>query len=226
MHNPTLASMSDSSLRSFPGSYADINANLYDQQTAPILRKSLARTASTSSFHNGLAETRPPISRLDGVGLMSPAMGQLSAPSQTLRAAMHGRSITSPANSLSPPNPNASPSIVAPNGLNDATFLSDDEVEESFSDLDERLMAHQSTKISLAAPSRQDGTPSLESMIRSGMRRLTGGSAANREKERQREFLRAQQRAAAQTFHSPRVPKVPPEYLTGPASSPMPHGQP
>lgn len=67
--------------------------------------------------------------------------------------------------------------------------------------------------------------PSLESMIRSGMRRLTGGTASGREKERQRDLLRAQQRAAVQTANSPRVPKVPAEFLAASVNSPTSPGQ-
>ncbi|KAN0083770.1 Cell morphogenesis N-terminal domain containing protein [Elaphomyces granulatus] len=222
-HSLSLASISDSTLRNFPNNFADTSANLYDQQTAPILRKSLARTASTSSFHNGLAESRPSTSRLDGINMMSPALTQASSSTSTPRPVMHSRSITSPANSLSSPNPGALPtSIAAFSSFGETTFFSDDEAEESFSDLDERMMTS-SKPSATAAPSRPEGTPFFES-VRSGMRRLTGGSAS-REKERQRELLRAQQRAAAQIIHSPRVPKVPPEYLTGSASSPTPSSQ-
>lgn len=222
-HNLSLVSISDSTLRNFPNNFADTSANLYDQQTAPILRKSLARTASTSSFHNGLAESRPSTSRLDGINMMSPPLTQASSSTSTPRPVMHSRSITSPANSLSSPNPGALPtSIAAFSSFGETTFFSDDEAEESFSDLDERMMTS-SKPSATAAPSRPEGTPFFES-VRSGMRRLTGGSAS-REKERQRELLRAQQRATAQIIHSPRVPKVPPEYLTGSASSPTPSSQ-
>ena len=100
--------------------------NIYDQQTAPILHKSLARTASSSSFHNGLAESRPHtshqqqmpinfvmtptafstttptsagVSSASGVDLSGPAVpvaGLIAA-----RPALHTRSITSPANNYS-----------------------------------------------------------------------------------------------------------------------------
>jgi hypothetical protein len=227
---PSLASMSDTGLRSYAASFADTTASLYDQQTAPILRKSLARTASTSSFHNGLAETSRPPTRLDGMmGLTSPALAQQPPPGattgQTLRPAMHSRSVTSPANQLSSAGSNLS-SATTLNGSIEATFFSDSEMEESFSDPDDRLTGHVSSR-STPAVSRKgsEGTPSLESMIRSGMRRLTGGTASGREKDRQRDLLRAQQRAAAQTAHSPRVPKVPAEYLIGSTNSPTSPGQ-
>lgn len=200
--------------------YADTSANLYDQQTAPILRKSLARTASTSSFHNGLAESRPPNLRFDSGVVRSPGNLTPQASTQTLRPATHTRSVTSPANHLgsSAPNTHHGP---LPMGANESAFFSDDETEEGQSDFDERLTINKSTPHP-PGPIRSatDGSTSLESMIRSGMRRLTGGAANNRDKERQRELIRAQQRAINQTVTSPRVPKVPPEYLPGPTSNP------
>lgn len=221
MNTPSLSStFSESTLRGFPGSFPDASANLYDQQTAPILRKSLARTASTSSFHNGLAESRPSTSRLENPGVTSPGTIPSLGSNLALRPAMHTRSVTSPANNL------FSPASTMSTGFSEAAFFSDDEAEESLSDMDERS-AHNQPSITIGGSSRQasDGPVSLESMIRHGMRRLTGSSASSREKERQREILRAQQRAAATTASSPRVPKVPPEYLSGPTSSPASPGQ-
>ncbi|KAG2421135.1 hypothetical protein HFD88_000751 [Aspergillus terreus] len=225
--HPTFDAMPDATLRGFTGAYVDTSAHLYDQQTAPILRKSLARTASSSSFHNGLAESRPPNPRFDGPGMHSPGTLTPQASSQTLRPVSHTRSVTSPANHLfSPPTANVQFST-PPIGFSESAFLSDDDAEEGLSDFDERITLNRP-----AAPhpinqtrSATDGSSSLESMIRSGMRRLTGGAANNREKERQRDFVRAQQRAIAQTASSPRVPKVPPEYLSGPTSSPTSPGQ-
>lgn len=231
--NQSLNSVSSPMLRGFTGSFADTTANLYDQQTAPILLKSLARTASTSSFHNGLAESRPQPSnaRFDGPGagpgVRSPGTLTPQASSQTLRPASHTRSVTSPANNLYSPTSN--PQHPPPVALNESAFMSDDEVDEgaSASDFDERLTRNKHPPAHPMGPIRSatDGSSSLESMIRSGMRRLTGGAGNNREKERQREVVRAQQRAVAQTVTSPRVPKVPPEYLSGPTSNPTSPGQ-
>uniref|UniRef100_A0A093VEP7 Cell morphogenesis protein PAG1 n=1 Tax=Talaromyces marneffei PM1 TaxID=1077442 RepID=A0A093VEP7_TALMA len=217
---PSMSSLSE--MRGYPGSFADTSASLYDQQTAPILRKSLARTPSSSSFHNGLAETSRPPTRLDGVFQMtSSALGPAptSAPGGGLRPVMHSRSVTSPANHLVNHTPSLSTASMSPHPIMESTLLSDSEVEESFSDIDERTGLHLSTSRSTPATSlarkSSEGTSSLESMLRSGMRRLTGGTASSREKERQRDLLRAHQRAVAQTANSPRVPKVPAEYLTG-----------
>lgn len=222
---PTLNSVAPPMLRGFTGSYVDTNAHLYDQQTAPILRKSLARTGSTSSFHNGLAESRPPNLRFDGPNMPSPVAVNTQLANQNLRPVSHTRSVTSPANNLfvhtQPPAIHEYPSI----GHNDSAFLSDDDMEEAhYSDFDE----HPIGKPRAAPPPPMvrsvtdgpHGPHSLESMIRSGMRRLTGGSANNRDKEPQRDTLRAQHRAIVQTASSPRVPKVPEEYLAGPTSHP------
>lgn len=225
--NPALP-VPDPMLQGFSGSYADSSENRYDQQTAPILRKSLARTASSSSFHNGLAESRPPNLRVDGGGgnganANTDASGA-STPqaSNQARPVSHTRSVTSPVNHLSTPPSNAQHGITPPVGPNESAFLSDDEPEDGTSDFDERLTINKSATSHPTAPMRSvtDGSHSLESMIRSGMRRLTGGAAANREKERQRELVRAQQRAMAQTIGSPRVPKVPAEYLPSNPTSP------
>ncbi|KAF9885888.1 Cell morphogenesis protein PAG1 [Aspergillus nanangensis] len=227
--HPAFDMMPESALRGFTGAYVDTSAHLYDQQTAPILRKSLARTASSSSFHNGLAESRPSNMRFDGSGVHSPGTLTPQASTQTLRPVSHTRSVTSPVNHLfSPPSANthfATPPI----GFSESAFLSDDEVEEGGpSDFDERLVINKSTTMPhpiSQTRSATDGSSSLESMIRSGMRRLTGGTATSREKERQREIIRAQQRAIGQPASSPRVPKVPAEYLPGPASNPTSPGQ-
>ncbi|KAJ5488488.1 hypothetical protein N7539_003378 [Penicillium diatomitis] len=204
--------------RGFAGSYVDTNAHLYDQQTAPILRKSLARTGSTSSFHNGLAESRPVNSRYDGATMRSPA-NQPSQKLQVLRPPSHTRSVTSPANNLYSHNPQVGPHAPPPIAVHESAFFSDDEIEDAYSDFEERQKGLQPPGPHMVR-SATDGSHSIESMIRSGMRRLTGGAGNGREKERQRDHLRAQHRAMAQMATSPRVPKVPEEYLTGPTSHP------
>lgn len=246
----------ESTIRNFTGAYADTSANLYDQQTAPILRKSLARTASSSSFHNGLAESRMAESRLDPrppqirsdsapgpthntppPGVRSPGDLTPQASNQTLRASSHTRSVTSPVNHLFSQTPGAAgapapshPYATPPMGFSESAFFSDDETEEGLYDTDGRIA---NSRLPVPHPIIQprngtDGSSSFESMIRSGMRRLTGGAANNREKERQRELVRSQQRAVMgqQAGSSPRVPKVPQEYLNqGPTSNPTSPGQ-
>lgn len=219
---PTLSPVAPPMIRGFTGSYVDTNAHLYDQQTAPILRKSLARTGSSSSFHNGLAESRPANFRFDPPPMHSPAPGATSQTStQTLRPPSHTRSVTSPANNLYAHAQSQPAHGTPPPGLNDSAFMSDDEIEEAHSDLDERPATRRPhPPLPPMVRSATDGSHTLESMIRSGMRRLTGGTASSRDKERQRDLLRAQHRAMVQTANSPRVPKVPEEYLAGPTSHP------
>ncbi|KAL4806756.1 cell morphogenesis N-terminal-domain-containing protein [Aspergillus unguis] len=218
--HPSLDALPDMALRGFAGSYVDSNASIYDQQTAPILRKSLARTASTSSFHNGLVDSRPSNMRFDSaIGLHSSGTPTPHSSTQTLRPVSHTRSVTSPVNHVSP---TAGPQFSTPQlGSHEATFFSDDEIDEGSFEFNDRLIVNKHPVHPLTTQrSATDGSSSLESMIRSGMRRLTGGTAAGREKERQRELVRAQQRAIAQTANSPRVPKVPAEYLAGTTSYP------
>ncbi|KAL4786303.1 cell morphogenesis N-terminal-domain-containing protein [Aspergillus varians] len=220
--HPTLDALPDMALRGFAGSYVDSNASIYDQQTAPILRKSLARTASTSSFHNGLVDSRPSNMRFDSVGLHSAGPPTPHLSTQTLRPVSHTRSVTSPVNHIFSPTSAGPQFSTPPIGAHEPAFLSDDEIDEGSFDFEERLIVNKHPAPPLAHQSRSatDGSSSFESMIRSGMRRLTGGAAASRDKERQREFVRAQHRAIAQTANSPRVPKVPAEYLTGSPSNP------
>ena len=99
----------------FP-TYADSSADLYDQQTAPILHKTLARTASVTSLQNGFTDFRGP-SR-------DPAIMTPTAFTIPNRPGLHSRSVTSPANNLPKPA-----------NVND--LLSDDETDETFSE-DER----------------------------------------------------------------------------------------
>ncbi|PLB44490.1 cell morphogenesis protein [Aspergillus steynii IBT 23096] len=224
---PPLDHLPDSTLRGFTGNYADTTANLYDQQTAPILRKSLARTRSNSSFHNGLAESRPPNTRFDSAPTQSSATSTPQSHNPLPRPVSHTRSVTSPVNHLFSPTSSNVQFSTPPIGFSESAFLSDDEVDDGIYEIDERLLNHKSPVPHQMSQTRSatDGSSSIESMIRSGMRRLTGGATTTREKERQRDLVRAQQRAVAQTASSPRVPKVPPEYLSGPTSNPASPGQ-
>ncbi|EEP75465.1 conserved hypothetical protein [Uncinocarpus reesii 1704] len=206
------------------GDFQDASAHLYDQQTAPLLRKSLARTASSSSFQNGLAESRPSTAqRMEATQLHSSPLALSTSVTTTAppRSSLHMRSVTSPNNYF--PSINNSSSSLPPmpqaHGVK-SPYLSDDYFEDALSDSDERLsMNHPSStnpRIGAECPF------SLEGIIRSSVRRLTGGNGPGRDKERQRELLRAQHRALA---HSPRVPKVPPEYLVDSGSMPASPGR-
>ncbi len=180
----------------FSGESFESGAQIYDEQTLPILHQSLARTASTASFQNGFADMRPSTA----VSTQQPAMnpGAFSI-GPTSRPGMHARSVTSPS------APASSQSTLVPL----TTYTSDDDyIEEVFSDGDDER-----------APTTAEGSFFLENMIkplaqgtRSGMRRLTGGRS--RDNDRMRESLRAERRGLSQPPKSPRVPKVPSAYLT------------
>ena len=113
----------------YPSYVSDIpedETNTYDQQTAPILRKSLGRTASTSSFHNGLAESRPPTSHhhqqnsqavmnpmafvQDGLSAPMPGPGYLSTATSSMSS---NSNATSPPTSITPTSAPARPSLHA-----------------------------------------------------------------------------------------------------------------
>ncbi|TVY93572.1 Cell morphogenesis protein [Lachnellula willkommii] len=173
-------------------------AQLYDEQTIPILQQSLAR--SNTSFQNGFTEMRPPAGRGDTSSTaMNPGAFNL-APGAPSRPNMHSRSVTSPSAST----PNNYPNNVT-------TYLSDEDyIEEVFSDEEDERSKPVGTG---------EGSFFLENMIkplaygtRSGMRRLTGGRS--RDNERLRDGLRAEgRRGISVPPKSPKVPKVPSAYL-------------
>ena len=178
----------------FSGDGLESGAQLYDEQTLPILHQSLAQTSSTSSFQNGFADLRPPhVSREPSSNTMNPGAFNVVSSS---RPSMHSRSVTSP-------------SAPASFQGNVTMYMSDEDyTEEVFSDGDDER----------GAPTGE-GSFFLESMIkpiahgtRSGMRRLTGRTS--RENERLRENLRADRRGLSQQPKSPQVPKVPSAYLS------------
>ena len=215
-----------SAQRALTGQYVDTNANLYDQQTAPILCKSLARTASTSSFHNGLAESRPGNPGLDNnnnnnnnnISVAFPTSSATTTlpsppPMQTSRPLMHIRSVTSPANSLIPATL-SDPHSMPPIGPDELAFLSDNDAEYNAgggSDFRKMSMTARIPQLSRSDSKLRnatDGSTSIESMIRSGVKRLTN----SRERDRQP--------ALAQGIIAPQVPRIPVEYHASPMSSP------
>ncbi|KAL1960540.1 hypothetical protein VTO42DRAFT_7119 [Malbranchea cinnamomea] len=222
-----LTSMPGSGLRPLNLSdYQDASAYLYDQQTAPLLRQSLAHNSSSSSFQNGLAEARVPLSRGElGAIHSSPMSTGSSVSSQVIRTLSHARSVTSPNNylpTLSSSTAQGSTSAENQSQVSQGSLTSsDDDFEDALSDTDDRQVFnhhqqqpyHQLSASTTALP--REGQFPGDAPFRPGMRRLMGGSAVGRERDRQREILRGQQRAYAQTATSPRVPKVPAEYLVG-----------
>jgi hypothetical protein len=251
----------------------DLDTNIYDQQTAPLLRKSLGRTASSASFHNGLADSRPPTShhyQQPSLAVMNPMAfttaavpGPLStAPSSAAtvtglppslepveatpsRPSLHARSITSPVNAYQVSLPTSVPLVpILTNGA--GSFLSDDHDDYDdvvFSDSENSpfpalsvtsttesmtplsgpgpgILTSLSNHTTPTSATESNGPFSLETMRR-GMRRLTGGkSEIQKEKDRIREMARMRALSgghsnSAGSGVSPRVPRVPLEYLNG-----------
>jgi hypothetical protein len=255
----------------------DLGTNIYDQQTAPLLRKSLGRTSSSASFQNGLADSRPPTShhyQQPSLAVMNPmAFTAAALPGPTLttpssaatvtglpptldtgeaappRPSLHARSITSPANAYQVSQPTSMPliSILANSG---GSFLSDEDDDYDdviFSDSENTpfpalsitstaesttpqsgpgpgVLTSLSNHTTPTSATESNGPFSLEYM-RKGMRRLTGGkSESQREKDRIREMARMRALSgghsnAAGSGVSPKVPRVPLEYLNGIAAA-------
>lgn len=170
----------------------DTRADIYDQQTAPILHKSLGRTASVSSLHNdnGYNDFRAPPGSMTPTAFLPPGatMANSMAPPSS-RPSLHARSVTSPANHLT----KASNSV--------SEFLSDNEADETLSE-GERSIGYSS--------SRSMGSTSLRN-AQSSIRKMSSGLEGK--EYRQRGLLRAQSRSRSQAPGSPSVPKVPEAYL-------------
>ncbi|KAF2428260.1 cell morphogenesis protein-like protein [Tothia fuscella] len=212
----TPTSAVQSSLHHYSGTTADVRESLYDQQTFPILHKSLKRNASVGSFHTGFADLR--ISPSREAMIMSPgAFGPTSVPQQShglpARPGMHTRSVTSPAaNAFSPPGT----SFSLDETIVDEEAFSDDDFKADFSrgGRDEKPFALEH----IIRPNGGGGGGasggggahhSIRSGFRSGIRRLTGGAADAEGRKNFREGLK----------RSPQVPKVPDVYLRDPKSS-------
>ena len=188
----------------------DSGADFYDQETAPILDQTLARTASVSSFHNGYSEPQrrqDPAIMTPGAFTPPPASTAANHPSQQQRPSMHFRSVTSPANNLN--------KLPGHTGVNE--LLSDDEADETFSE-DERATGYHNNNGSNG--SRLLGSTSLH-RAQTSLRKMTpgfsGAGAPGKEGQdyRQRGLLRAQSQSRnhGHTPGSPRVPKVPDAFL-------------
>ena len=164
--------------------FSGIEADLYDQQTAPLLYKSLGRNGSVSSLHSGFTE-RGISSREPVLTRPAPINSFMPSTAPPIRPSMHSRSVTTPAN-----NP----------GKLHGIDLSDDSTDEPFSE-DER-----STGFGTSRPSG----PAVRS--KHNHTRTLGSGQAGKE-YRQRDLLRGQGRSHAQGPNSPEVPKVPDSYL-------------
>lgn len=173
-------------------------ADFYDQESAPILQRTLARTASVTSLHNGLADLTD-LRHLRDPAVMSPTAFNPPANNTTLfpptRPSLHSRSATSPANNL--PKPTGHP----PNDL----LSEDEEADLTFSE-DERATGNNGSS----------SGSKLSSSLRSAQSALRKMAPGLEGKEfRQKGLLRAQSQSRnhSQAPGSPRVPKVPEAYL-------------
>lgn len=180
----------------YTDSSLDTRESIYDQQTLPILHKSLSRNASVASLQYSLADNLKS-SRDPGImtptAFTTPGIAPLNIGGVTGgRPGLHSRSITSPAL-----NQRVSPQ---------STFLLD-ENEEVFSDDDMATGRSNADKSFILETMIKPIAQGTRSGFRSGMRRLTGGSADPREREKTRQVLRAELQK------SPRVPRVPDMYL-------------
>ena len=209
--------------------FQEHGTNVYDQQTAPILRKSLGRTNSTSSFHNGLAESRPQTSHLvtPQNTAMTPAAFATTAVSQAItpvvnnaaishelgpRPLLHSRSITSPVNTFA-----YQPTPPLPSLVNGGSFLSEPDSDACddavVSDNENSPFPSVSNYTVLpgsylsgpgpgvVTPGKGDnaGAFTFEGMRR-GMRRLTGGArGVDKERERVKEIARMRAMSSAQS---------------------------
>lgn len=190
----------------------DMRENLYDQQTAPILHKSLTRNASVTSFQSGfISDVKLSPSRDPGV--MTPGAFSSFASSVASsvashipsRPGLHARSVTSPSapNQIQRISPNAS-------------FSALDEQSESFSD--DEYASGRTGSVDKGSFNLENNIkpPPLDtrSRIRNGMRRLTGGGDTKEGSKARDAIKQALQK-------SPQVPKVPDIYLVNPKSAEM-----
>ncbi|TKA68768.1 hypothetical protein B0A49_08345 [Cryomyces minteri] len=185
-----------------------VREDLYDQQTLPILHKSLQHNTSVTSFQTNFGDLKlPPASRDPEV--MTPTAFNLPATTTTLaRPGLPPRSLTSPGQrdqyqASQPPD-----------------LLSGDEGgDEPLSDDDSSIGRSAPSDKSFSLENIIRPGHGLRSNLRSGMRRLTGGGGGGggpdvREKEKLRDAVRAQL-----LQKNPRVPKVPDVYLQNPKSA-------
>lgn len=196
--------------------------NVYDSQTAPILQ-SLRRNASSTSFQNGFADVRYTPPRDPASFIMTPgAFSTRAASALSNRAVLHSRSVTSSAATNSHyrnPPMLASEVFSGDEAGDEPEPFSDDDLSVTLS-----RMTTSDDAISVRSQSRLHAGPTgsattavtgIRANLRSGMRRLTGGSSSTGDRAQIREVIRGV--AAGQ--RSPKVPKVPAVWLTNPRSA-------
>ncbi|KAL9613700.1 MAG: hypothetical protein Q9167_001777 [Letrouitia subvulpina] len=167
---------------------SDSGADLYDQQTAPILNKTLARTASVTSLHNSFSDTRTDTQDTDAkiaanLSFSGPLMNNILAPN---RPALHFRSITSPSNELAK--------------TSNIDYLSEEDSEGTHSE-DERATGYLGPRAPVASRGAQPGFRKVVTSASRKENRYRGG------------LLRAHSRSKVQSPDSPEVPIIPEVFL-------------
>lgn len=248
---PTGDTRASGGLGSFSFFDGDHQTNVYDQQTAPLISRTLNRSSASFNLHNGLAESRPPSSQSqhhrtqysisssanayqtsfesidedDGPGPSMPWTDthqhntSLGPENVTHRPTMHARSITSPANqypSSHPTSGSAFPPLLQT--YNDGPQTSD----EVFSDPENSPFPKLGSTVTYSGTRSVNVTPTSATdasgnFMRRGMRRLTGGrSESAKEKARLRAPSTGQNQyspIANGPGNSPRIPRIPAEFL-------------
>ena len=190
-----LSTYSDITITGY-GPDPDRGANLYDQQTAPILDKSLGRAGSITSLHNPYSDPRPSAVMNPTAFTSASAKPPPSSSYQTLpnanrdgqpRPSLHSRSVTSPSN----PSPRPEPEM-----------LSDGEMDNDLFSDDERSTGH-------------NVQPVYENILKRNRSVTKGPKSASGKEFRQGDLLRGQgrSRSKSQAPGSPEVPKVPEAFL-------------
>jgi hypothetical protein len=211
-------------------------------ESGPLQGMYRSQPTSASPGYGGMLQTSfSSIDEVSGPGPSLPsstkqAMMQnpLSPNNQPTRPGLHARSITSPANQFSMSHHTSDAFTPMPAG---ASFRSQDDYSDQYDDamLSDGesspfpSLSTTSTKLSAGPGSSEyqitptSATDSSSAFtlqgMRRGMRRLTGGrSESAKEKEKMKDYARARGQSGshaqlAGTVQSPRVPKVPMEYL-------------
>lgn len=188
------SSGSNNLVNRFAISQSEARESIYDQQTLPLLHKSLQQNNNGAFSQSDFNDTKS--FSLRDTTVMSPAAFTTSGP--TSRPSPPIRSVTSP------PNPQDSRNFAADLSTTETQedVFSDDETSNTRAPLVDKTFSIET----VIKPFH--GT---RSGIRSGMRRLTGGNTDGKERERIKDMVRTQM----QLQKSPKVPKVPDQYLQG-----------
>ncbi|KAF2488220.1 putative cell morphogenesis protein [Neohortaea acidophila] len=187
------------------GSRITERENLYDQQVAPILRRSMRRNASITSFQTGFTDSVYPPPRETTHAMNPSAFAQNHKASSSFhhRPRLHNRSATSPImrtmNTFSPQSAQSDLHYAADDSLDDTdAAFSDDEFTLERARTSEEARRHYQQQDATVKPA------GFKAGFRQGLRRLTSTGG----KGEAREALRLAAAAGA-PMKSPKVPKVP-----------------